>query len=142
MACVSRGAKMPHLKLSVQAHAKIADLDEKLRSGLISPRRYDQICEQIMRRDVGAKSSEGRRFKQKLEVLRERGQISEKEYRLRLEKLQSRRNKPRKGGKKPKPKPDSDSSLSSHMGKPALFPPGARSDRIRGRTGWLAKKSG
>jgi hypothetical protein len=123
---------------SLRAKAKIADLDEKLRSRLISPQRYDQICDQIMQRDLRAKASAGRRcFIQKLESLRECGQISEEEYRLRLEKLQPKRNKRRKK----KLKPVSDPSLSSHMGKPAMFPPGARSDRIRGRTGWLARTS-
>ncbi len=135
---LSCGGIMPHIKLSARAHAKIADLDEKLRSGLISPHRYDQICDQIMWRDQNTKTSEGRRRKlASLAESRERGQISEAEYRLRLEKLRPKRSTRRKK----KPKPVSDPSLSSHGGKPALFPPGARSDRIRGRTGWLAKKS-
>jgi hypothetical protein len=127
---------MPHVKLSPRAKAEIADLDEKLGRGLISPRRYDQICDQIMKLDQKAKSRDGWRFfKQKLESLRQSGQITEEEYRLRLQ--PKRKNKRRKQ----KPKPVSDPSLSSHIGKPALFPPGARSDRIRGRTAWLAKKS-
>jgi hypothetical protein len=131
---------MPHVKLSPRAKEKIADLDEKLTWGLISAHRYDQICDQIMQRDRNARTSEGRRsLREKLESLRERGQISEGEYRIRLNRIQAKRTKARKSVKKPKPV--SDPSLSSHMGKPAVFPPGAHSDRIRGRTGWLAKKN-
>ena len=126
---------MPHVKLSPRAHAKIADLDEKLGSGLISPQRYDQICDQIMKLDQKAKSSEGwRSFKQKLESLRESGQISEEEYRLRLQ--PKRKNKRRKK----KPKPVSDPSLSSHMGKPALFPPRGTLRPHSGKNGVASEK--
>lgn len=130
---------MPHIKLSTHAHAKIADLDEKLRSGLISTRKYDGICDQILRRDQKNKAAEGKRRKlESLAVLRASGQISETEYRLRIETVKLKT----KERHKKKPKPVSDASLSSAVGKPAVFLHGDRSDHIRGRTGWLAKKSG
>lgn len=131
---------MPHVKLSPQAKEKIAELDEKLTWGLISSQRYDQICDQIMQRDRNARASEGRRLLgKKLKSSRERGEISEGEYRIRLKRMQPKGTKARKSVKKSKPV--SDPSLSSHMGRQAVFPPGPHSDRIRGRTGWLAKKN-
>jgi len=96
---------MPHLKLSLLAHKKIADLDKKLKSGRISPKKYDQMCGQIMKRDLHARTP------QKL----------------------SKRGK--------RAHPVSDSTLSCRLGTPSPFPHGGHSDRIIGRTAWLAKKS-
>jgi len=88
-------------KLSTKKREIVADLDEKLRWGLISPKRYDQEYERII---LGGQSKA---------LARNKG----------------------------KRVPLSDPSLSSAVGRKPVFPPGNRSDRRRGRTAYLAKKT-
>jgi len=118
-------------RLSPKATDKVADLDEKLRWGLITPRRYDQEYEKILLRDQQNPKET------KLSLLFRRGKITKAEYESRLKTLRAKYETRLKR----RCEVLSDRSLSSGFGKPSVFPHGERSDRRRGRTAYLAKKS-
>lgn len=118
-------------KLSPKAIEKVADLDEKLRWGLISAKRYDQEYERILLWD-------SRNFREaKIRSLRRRGKISRQEYENRLRTIRTEEKIRKKGTREMV----SDPSLSSGVGRQPAFPHGKRSDRRKGRTAYLAKKS-
>jgi hypothetical protein len=145
---------MGHTKLSPWAEAQIAHLDEKLRWGIISAREYDRRCESILDRNEilrqrGREQEFGEKRRKKLlelKLLFEQGKITTEEYKHR-KKAVWRKYGVRPPRKRREVKPKSDPSLSSGMGKLSngrgpVFPhSGIRSDRIRGRTAYLAKKS-